>query len=115
MLITMTERGDGPRFDPGGPELVYMQIADDIAGQISRGELAPNARLPSEPDLAEHYGAARMTIRRAMRELRERGLIRTVLGKGSYVIAQLARGSGVTQSFTSPPDARLGRDPDRQD
>lgn len=77
---------DGPRFDPRGPELVYMQIADDIAGQISRGELVKGARLPSEPDLAEYYGAAKMTIRRAMRELRERGLVRTVLGKGSYVL-----------------------------
>jgi GntR family transcriptional regulator len=81
----MADREDGPRFDPRGPELVYMQIADDIAGQIGRGELEPGARLPSEADLAEHYGAAKMTARRAVRELRERGLVRTVIGKGSYV------------------------------
>jgi DNA-binding GntR family transcriptional regulator len=62
-----------------------MQIADDIAGQIERGELQPGARLPSEADLAEHYGAARMTTSRAVRELRDRGLVRTVIGKGTYV------------------------------
>ncbi|GGT33097.1 GntR family transcriptional regulator [Nonomuraea spiralis] len=42
-------------------------------------------RLPSELDLAEQYGIARMTVRRAMKELRERGLIRSVHGKGTYV------------------------------
>jgi GntR family transcriptional regulator len=76
---------DGPRFDPRGPGLVYMLIADDIAGQIERGELVPAARLPGEAALAEHYGAARMTVRRAIRELRERGLVIVVTGKGTYV------------------------------
>ena len=36
--------------------------------------------------MAQHYGIAKMTARRAVRELRERGLIRTVVGKGSYVL-----------------------------
>jgi DNA-binding GntR family transcriptional regulator len=84
-VITMTERDDGPRFDPRGPHLVYMLIADDIAAQISRGELVPGQRLPGEADLAAHYGAARMTIRRAIRELRERGLVKVLSGKGTYV------------------------------
>lgn len=81
----MTSREDGPRFDPHGPALVYMLIADDIAGQIERGELQPDQRHPSENQLAEHYGAARMTVRRAVRELRERGLVTVVSGKGTYV------------------------------
>jgi GntR family transcriptional regulator len=82
----MTSREDGPRFDPRGPALVYMLIADDIAGQIERGELGPDARLPSENELTQIYGAARMTVRRAVRELRERGLVNVVSGKGTYVI-----------------------------
>ena len=73
-------------FDPRGPELVYMQIADDIAGQIGRGELVSAQRLPSENDLAAEYGVARMTVRRAARELTERGLIRVVTGKGTFVV-----------------------------
>jgi DNA-binding GntR family transcriptional regulator len=73
------------RFDPRGPELVYMLVADDIAAKISRGELAPGGRLPGEADMAADYGVARMTIARAVRELRERGLVRTVIGKGTYV------------------------------
>lgn len=85
-VVGVAER-DGPRFDPRGPDLVYMQIADDIAGQIERGELHDGQRLPSESDLAAEYGAARMTIRRAARELKERGLIRVVSGKGTFVTA----------------------------
>ncbi|NUW45771.1 GntR family transcriptional regulator [Nonomuraea rhodomycinica] len=62
-----------------------MVVANHIAGKIERGELKLGQRLPSELDLAEQYGVARMTVRRAMKELRERGLIRSVHGKGTYV------------------------------
>jgi DNA-binding GntR family transcriptional regulator len=82
----MAQDEDGPRFDPKGPELVYKQIADDIADQIGRGELSSGDRLPGEADLAAKYGAARMTISRAVRELRERKLVRTVTGKGTFVL-----------------------------
>ena len=82
----MADEKERPRFDPRGPELVYMQIADDIAGQIGRGELVAGQRLPSENDLAAEYGVARMTVRRAARELTERGLIRVVTGKGTFVV-----------------------------
>jgi DNA-binding GntR family transcriptional regulator len=82
----MADKEERPRFDPRGPELVYMQIADDIAGQIGRGELVSGQRLPSENDLAAEYGVARMTVRRAARELTERGLVRVVTGKGTFVV-----------------------------
>jgi GntR family transcriptional regulator len=74
-----------PRWDPAGPVLIYMAVADDIAGQIARGELVPGARLPSLDALAESYGIARMTARRAVRELTERGLVVVIVGKGTYV------------------------------
>lgn len=77
-----------PRFDPHGRRLVYMQIADDIAAKITSGEYQPEQRLPNLSDLSEDYGAARMTIRRAVRELRERGLVEVVPGKGTFVLAQ---------------------------
>lgn len=87
MLSTVgcVEDEERKRFDPSGPQLVYIQIADDIAAKINSGELAPDARLPSELDMAADYGAARLTVRRAIRELRERGLVHTVIGKGTFV------------------------------
>ena len=68
-----------------------MLIADDIAGQIERGDLVADQRLPGEADLVSQYGAARMTIRRAVRELRERGLVKVISGKGTFVLPESER------------------------
>jgi GntR family transcriptional regulator len=65
---------------------LYVQLADVIAKKIASGELAPDRPIPSENHLADEYGVARLTARRAAQELRERGLIVTVRGKGSFVV-----------------------------
>jgi GntR family transcriptional regulator len=71
---------------PGGQDdLVYVRVADDIAARIASGELAPGTRLRAERDLATHYGVAYGTIRRATQLLRERGLIVTIHGRGTFV------------------------------
>ena len=77
-----------PEIDSTGPELVYVQVADWITGRIERGELRPGHKLPAERDLASEIGVGYMTVRRAMRLLRERGLIVTVVGRGTFVRKQ---------------------------
>lgn len=86
-LITVS---DVPTFEPNteGPDYIYVQLADYIAGLISSGVLAPGARLPAERHMADEYGVAYLTVRRAMAELRDRGLIRSVLGRGTFVEQQ---------------------------
>jgi DNA-binding GntR family transcriptional regulator len=64
---------------------VYEQIADRIAAQIESGELPPGARVPSEATICQTYEVSRDTARRAMELLRERGLVETRAGKGSFV------------------------------
>lgn len=71
--------------DPEGADYVYVALADHIQARINAGELKPGQRLPAERDMAEEYGVAYLTVRRATKELRERGLIRTVIGKGTFV------------------------------
>ncbi len=66
-------------------DLAYLRVADDIAARIASGELAPGARLRSERDLAAHYGVSYGTIRRAMEVLRDRSLITTIHGRGTFV------------------------------
>jgi DNA-binding GntR family transcriptional regulator len=73
------------RIDPNAPKLIYVQVADHIAGRIEAGDLAPGARLPAERDLATEYQVAYDTIRRATALLRERGLILTIVGRGTFV------------------------------
>jgi len=66
-------------------DLAYLQIADDITNRITSGELQPGARLLSERALADYYDRSYQTVRRAMAVLRERGLITTIHGRGTFV------------------------------
>ncbi len=81
----MTEH-EGPRFAPRGRRLVYVQIADELARRIEDGTYPAEGRLPAELDLVAEFGSSRESVRRAVAELRRRGLIETVKGKGSYVL-----------------------------
>ncbi|MFF5976869.1 GntR family transcriptional regulator [Streptomyces sp. NPDC012769] len=72
-------------LDPQSATPLYIQLAEIISKQIASGALAPDRPIPSENRLAEEYGVARLTARRATQELRDRGLVITVRGKGSYV------------------------------
>ncbi|HET7244953.1 MAG TPA: GntR family transcriptional regulator [Streptosporangiaceae bacterium] len=74
-----------PEWDAA--EFVYVQLADDLAARIGRGDYPRGSRPPSEAELAESYGVAKMTVRRALEVLRERGMIRTLHGRGSVVVA----------------------------
>jgi GntR family transcriptional regulator len=76
-----------PRFDPevGGPAYLYARMADHLEARITSGEMAQGARLPAERDLAEEYGVAVGTARRAVEELRQRGLAVTLPAKGTFV------------------------------
>lgn len=72
-------------IDPTGPEAPYRQIAAHLRARIESGELVPGQRIPTETELIETYEVARSTVRRAIRLLREEGLIVTVPQRGSYV------------------------------
>jgi GntR family transcriptional regulator len=60
-------------------------VADAVRRAISDKTYKPGDRLPSENQLAEQHGTSRQTIRRALRELRLRGLIEAHQGKGAFV------------------------------
>jgi len=77
---------EGPRFPSRGRKLVYMGIADVLAERIGDGTYPPEGRLPAEQDLVAEFGASRESVRRAVAELRQRGLIETVKGKGSFIL-----------------------------
>src|SRR5580700_7651980 len=80
--------GDGiltQAIDPASDRAVYRQIADHLRDAIARSRLAEGEQLPSEAQLMEHYGVARMTIRNALRLLLDEGLVTAEHGKGSYV------------------------------
>jgi GntR family transcriptional regulator len=71
--------------DPASDRPVYKQIADHLRESIATGRLGPEDQLPSEAQLIEHYGVARMTVRNAIRVLQDEALVTSEHGKGVYV------------------------------
>ena len=71
-------------INPDSPEHTYVQLADLIEAEIRAGKL--RGKIRAERDLAEEYGVAYTTVRRAMAVLRERGLIKSIQGRGTFVI-----------------------------
>lgn len=67
------------------PLALYQQVKDHVLRKISDGSLAAGARVPSEQELVNEFGVARMTVNRALRELAEQGVIVRVAGVGSFV------------------------------
>ena len=73
------------RIDHAKPEQIWAQIATDIRADITAGRLAPGAKLPGEVELAAQYGVARLTVRRAIRELVDEERLVILRGRGTYV------------------------------
>jgi GntR family transcriptional regulator len=65
---------------------VYVQLADLLRAQIQSGELAPRRPLPSIRTLTQTYDVADGTVKKAVAVLRAEGLVRTVTGRGVFVV-----------------------------
>lgn len=66
----------------------YLLIAEKLKHEIETGEYQPNDQLPKEFDLAKSYNVSRITVRNAMKELENQGLIYRIQGAGTYVKEQ---------------------------
>ena len=74
------------RIDHARPEHLWAQVAADIRGDIESSQLRPGAKLPNELELAEMYGVARLTVRRAIADLVEAGYLVVLRGRGTFVV-----------------------------
>ncbi|MGW3365277.1 GntR family transcriptional regulator [Streptosporangium canum] len=74
-----------PDLDPTSDRAVFRQIADHIRHAIEQGTLAEGDKVPSEAQLMQHYGVARMTIRNALQVLQGEGLTVAEHGRGVFV------------------------------
>ena len=72
--------------DFSDPRPAYLQIADDLRQEVTAGRLKAGERLPARRELAQRYGVAVETIRRALDELTRDGMISTQSTRGTYVI-----------------------------
>lgn len=67
------------------PTPLYVQLVEQFRHMIESGELKPGDQFPTELELVEKYGVARITVRRAINELVQDGLLVRRQGKGTFV------------------------------
>ena len=80
-------------IDRSSPTPLYFQLAQAIEGAITGGDLPAGSRLENEVLLAQRYGLSRPTVRRAVQELVDKGLVVRKRGVGTQVIQPHVRRS----------------------
>jgi GntR family transcriptional regulator len=74
-----------PALERSNPVPLYYQLKEVLRQQIKSGHLAPNTAIPSEPELVASYQVSRATVRQALTELVNEGLLYRMHGKGTFV------------------------------
>lgn len=76
---------DQAEIDKNSVIPIYYQLAKFFEKQIRERNLLPGEALPTETEIANHFGISRMTVRRAIAELVAAGLVYAQKGKGTFV------------------------------
>lgn len=76
------------KFKRGEPRALYSQLVEALESAIERDDLTAGTRLPSERALAVQLKLSRTTVVNAYRELEARGLLRSHVGRGTFVCAR---------------------------
>jgi GntR family transcriptional regulator len=73
------------KVDRSDPALLHDQVAADIRRAIAQGEAKPGEKLPPARDLAAVLGVNTNTVLRALRALRDEGILELQRGRGIRV------------------------------
>ena len=77
----------------------YQVVYEALRHDIESGRLPAGARVPSEADLGSRFGASRITVGRAVRDLQVRGLVERRIGSGTFVRRPAAAAAAVECTF----------------
>ena len=86
------------KLDRGGPLQLHEQVAAEIRRAIAEGEAGPGERLPPARDLAAVLEVNTNTVLRALRELRDEGLLEFRRGRRITVAGTPERGAVVARA-----------------
>ena len=86
------------KVDRGEPTELHVQVAAEIRRAIANDEARPGERLPPARDLAAVLGVNANTVLRALRVLRDEGLLEFRRGRGVTVTGTPERGAVVSQA-----------------
>ncbi len=84
----------------------YLAVARALEEELANGALDAGDRLPAERELCRQLRVSRVTIRRALAELRSRGLIESAGSRGWFVAARSVGETNVLVSFSDMARAR---------
>ena len=73
------------------PVAKYRQIENALKDEVAAGLWGAGQRLPSEYELAERFNVAYLTVRQAVSNLRDAGVLIRVKGKGTFVAGSAAQ------------------------
>jgi len=101
-------RLDGAMLSTDEAQPLYHRVYRLIADEIAAGAVRPGDRLPAERAIGERLGVSRVTVRRALRELADNGLIKSSTGRGSFVasLGQVGEPPNALLSFSELGAAR---------
>ncbi|SFW13700.1 GntR family transcriptional regulator [Nitrosovibrio sp. Nv17] len=74
-----------PLIIPLSPVPLYTQIKDFLRQRILEGSYRPHQQLPSESEMSAIFKVSRITVRQALSDLQNEGLIFRIPGKGTFV------------------------------
>ena len=86
------------KVDRADPLELHEQVAGEIRRAIADGEARPGERLPPARDIAAVLGVNTNTVLRALRELRDEGLLEFRRGRGITVTGSAERGAVVDRA-----------------
>jgi len=86
------------KIDRSDPTLLHDQVAAQIRRAIADGEAKPGERLPPARDMAAVLGVNTNTVLRALRLLRDEGLLELRQGRGVRVSGTPQRSTLLTQA-----------------
>jgi GntR family transcriptional regulator len=66
---------------------LYGKVEEVLASEIARGYLRPGDQLPTEDELLARFAVSRITVRRAVQNLIQRGMVEIRRGRGTFVLA----------------------------
>jgi len=72
-------------IDRHSPKPLFLQVKEKLRQQITSGHLSTNEAIPDERTLAKDLGLSRVTVRRAILELAQEGLLERIRGRGTFV------------------------------
>lgn len=85
---------------------MYAQLRDSIRNAITNGDLQPRETLPPEREISAVMGVSRITVRKAITELANEGLLIRQQGSGTYVASRVEKQFSRLSSFSEDVAAR---------